>query len=89
MEDDGAEDLSQATRRTSKGFFNQSRILLIVLFFAGLIVGLAVEHQFVEPLLNTELTGGLNQCLSKNKLLDQEIQDCLSRLGTADSNSGV
>ncbi len=88
MEDDGEGNLEQASRKSRDGFFTPARILMIFLFIAGVMAGLFIQHQYVEPLLNKELTGGLNECLAGKKLLDQQIQDCYLNLQTQDTNTG-
>ncbi|MBS3062208.1 MAG: hypothetical protein J4215_06525 [Candidatus Diapherotrites archaeon] len=88
MEDDGEGNLEQAARKGAGGFFTPSRIFMIFLFVFGVIVGLFVQHQIVEPLFNQGLTGGLNECLSSKKLLNQEIQQCYADLQQKDQNNG-
>ncbi|MDO8625756.1 MAG: hypothetical protein Q7R47_06750 [Candidatus Diapherotrites archaeon] len=89
MDDDGEGNLAGAARRTAGGFFTPNRILLIFLFVFGFLAGLFIEHTFVEPLLNTQLTGGLNDCVTKGRLLDAEIQQCYKDLNDANRSSGV
>jgi hypothetical protein len=88
MEDDGEGNLAGAARRTGSGFFTPQRILLVFLFVFGVIAGMFIEHSVVEPLLNTQLTGGLNECIAKNRLLDAQIQQCLADLSDANIQNG-
>ena len=86
MEDDNERGMADAIRKTGGGLFSGTRILMIFLLIIGVIAGLFIQHQFVEPLLNQELTGGLNECLAAKKQLNQEIQQCYTDLHDANGS---
>ncbi|GEM_PF-5382427 len=80
MADEENDDLERASRRTKRGVFSGERILMLFLLVLGLIVGMTIEHQFIEPILGNAALDRLNECVQSKNLLNQELDACYREL---------
>ncbi|MDD5147844.1 MAG: hypothetical protein PHH08_00085 [Candidatus ainarchaeum sp.] len=74
------EDEGDRPRRGKKSFWSSSAVLLLFCIILGLIVGVIVEHMYIEPVLAPQTLRELNACKSQISLLNQENRDCLNEL---------
>lgn len=58
-----------------KSLFSTANIM-VVLFVAGLVVGAAAQHYYIEPFIANTFGEQLNECFSQKQLLDKEINNC-------------
>jgi len=56
--------------------FSFSTWLKIFLFVSGLVLGIAVQHYYIEPFVSNTFGEQLTSCFSEKQLLDMEINSC-------------
>ncbi len=80
----GRDEDDDSPRKKKKKFFSKRNVFLIVLVI-GIVLGAAVQHFYLEPLLEPAKMEQLKLCKSQNELLNQENQECLNKLYDASS----
>jgi hypothetical protein len=62
-------------------FFSTETWVKVVLVVIGLIAGMYVQHQFIEPLITDTFQEQIDACLSEKQLLNNENNQCYLNLG--------
>ena len=65
-----------------KGLFSQQRIMFLALFIVGLLIGLYLEHTFIEPAISNDTNERIALLSAKNNLQTEQIQvyaQCLQK----------
>lgn len=83
------DDDEEPRRRKKKGkgffkFLTMQRIAIIVLFLAGLIIGGAITHMYIEPILMEGTLTQLKDCNTSLNALDEQFniyKSCTDKLG--------
>lgn len=57
--------------------------LWLVLLIIGIAVGTALEHYWIEPVLNNTTNEKLSECKASLNLVNQEVQQCYTDLEAA------
>jgi flagellar basal body-associated protein FliL len=78
MDDDFAEPKKKKASR-----FGSIKVFLVLLII-GIAIGAFLEHQYIEPMINSNAKA-LADCSNTKSLLNIEIEDCYKQL--ADLNS--
>ncbi len=65
-------------QKKGKGFWSVSRILLLFFLVLGIIIGIAIEHYFVEKAISAERENKCNACFENQQLLNDTINSCIS-----------
>ncbi len=62
-------------------FFSTGTWIRIFVIVLAVIVGMGLEHYYVEPVIANEAQKGLDSCNSEKQLLNNEIRSCYTSLG--------
>ena len=62
-----------------KGFWSSKRIIVVFLIFMGVIVGVLIEHYYIEPVIGEQSVGELHICKSQVQVLDEENEACYQK----------
>ena len=71
----------QKSKRKGLLSFSLATWLKIFLFVFGLVIGISVQHYYIEPFLSITAQQQLEKCFSEKQLLDKEINNCYIELG--------
>ena len=69
-----------------KGFWSSTATIMVVLFVAGLIIGIALDSQVVQPMLNAG-NKKLAECEKRYDLSEQQVNQCISCLAKTGSSA--
>lgn len=69
----------KSSERSGKSFWSSKRIIIVFLVFLGLIVGMLIQHYYVEPVIGERCLGDLSICKSQNQVLDEENNACYQK----------
>jgi len=64
-----------------QSFWNAARIVMLFLFFIGLVIGALIQHYAIEPVLGQTIKERLDQCELENKELYSSLQQCHQQIG--------
>ena len=82
---DHGEDIGRQPRE-KKGFWSSTATIMVVLFVAGLIIGIALDSQVIQPLLNAG-NKKLAECEKRYDLSEQQVSQCISCLAKTGSSA--
>ena len=80
------EDDSPKRRRSSGSFWNRDRAIIAIAFVMGLVIGIALTNQFIDPALGSGLQAEYKVLTEKNATLDAQADSYYSCLQTQDIN---
>lgn len=66
----------KSTERRRKKFWNSKRILTAFLIIIGIILGMLLQHYYIEPALGQTTFQELKICKAQNQVLDEENDAC-------------
>jgi len=72
--------------KEKKGFWSSTATIMIVLFIAGLIIGIALDSQVIQPALGS-MNKKLSDCEKRYSLSEQQVSQCISCLAKAGSTA--
>lgn len=64
-------------------FWNATRIAFVFLLLIGIVIGAALEHYFVEPLISGAIAENLKRCESENYELHSALTKCHAQVASA------
>ena len=80
------EDDSPKRRRSSGSFWNRDRAIIAIAFVMGLVIGIALTKQFIDPALGSDLQAEYKVLTEKNAALDAQADSYYSCLQTQGIN---
>lgn len=69
--------MEKEEKKQGKGFWNATRILIVLFLVIGLFIGAIVEHFFVEPSFNEGIRTSLEQKTIECRELEGEYAQCI------------
>lgn len=83
-DNDFEDDDFRPRKKKGKGFWTMNRIILLVVFCGGLVLGAVFTHYFVEPTLGSTVSLENQDLITRNTALDSlndQYYSCLQTFG--------
>lgn len=69
----------KSTEARGRSFWSSSRIITVFLILFGIIIGMLIQHYYIEPALGETCVEELRICKSQVQVLDEENEACYLR----------
>ena len=63
-----------------QSFWSATRIAILFIFLVGIVVGAAIEHYVIEPIISGSFAEELRKCELTNTELHESLEQCYTQI---------
>ncbi|MCD6478700.1 MAG: hypothetical protein J7L44_02310 [Candidatus Diapherotrites archaeon] len=68
---------------SKRSFWSAARIAMLFIFLVGIVIGAAIEHYVIEPIISGSFAEELRKCELANTELYESLEQCYAKIESA------